>query len=155
MSETSVSRVHPRSFAEIPFCRLALELAALSGWRRFGLAFLLGLVAVAALPPVDLTPLLVVAFPGLLWLDDGSRGPGASFGLGYSFGLGFFVGGLYWIAAALFVDLADFWWLVPIAAVGLPAAFALYTALALLGLNVATRSLRLQGTARIFAFAIV
>src|SRR5262252_9493197 len=88
VSETSLSRVHPRSFAEIPFCRLALELAALSGWRRFGLAFLLGLSAVAALPPVDLTPLLVVAFTGLLWLDDGGRGPGASFGLGYTFGLG-------------------------------------------------------------------
>ena len=78
MSEISISRVHPRSFAQIPFCRLAFELAALSGWRRYGLAFLLGLGAVAALPPVDLTPLLVVAFTGLLWLDDGSRGPGES-----------------------------------------------------------------------------
>jgi apolipoprotein N-acyltransferase len=134
---------------------LALELAALSGWRRFGLAFLFGLSAVAALPPVDLTPLLVVAFTGLLWLDDGSRGPGASFRLGYTFGFGFFMGGLYWIAGAFFVDLADFWWLVPIAALGLPAAFALYIAVALLALNVATRYLRLQGTARIFAFAIV
>ena len=30
----------------------------------------------AALPPVDLTPLLFIAVPGLLWLDDGSAGPG-------------------------------------------------------------------------------
>jgi apolipoprotein N-acyltransferase len=103
---------------------------------------------------VDLTPLLVVAFTGLLWLDDGSRGPGASFGLGYTFGLGFFLGGLYWIAGALFVDLANFWWLVPIAAIGLPAAFALYTALTLCAVSVATRYLRLPGTARVFTFAV-
>ena len=155
MSEISTSRVHPRSFAQIPLCRLAFEFAALSGWRRHGLAFLLGLSAVAALPPVDLTPLLVVAFTGLLWLDDGGRGPGASFGLGYTFGLGFFLGGLYWIAGALFVDFDSFWWLVPVAAVGLPAAFALYTGLVFLVLNVATRYLRLQGAVRIFAFAIL
>jgi apolipoprotein N-acyltransferase len=155
VSEASVSRVQPRSSAQIPLCRLAFELAALSGWRRYGLAFLLGLVAVGALPPVDLTPLLVIAFTGLLWLDEGSRGPGASFGLGYTFGLGFFLGGLYWIARALFVDLANFWWLVPIAAIGLPAAFALYTGLTLLAINVATRYLRLEGTARVFAFAVV
>jgi apolipoprotein N-acyltransferase len=155
VSEASVPRVQPRSFAPIPLCHLAFELAALSGWRRYGLAFLLGLVAVAALPPVDLTPLLVVAFTGLLWLDDGSRGPGASFGLGYAFGLGFFLGGLYWIARALFVDLANFWWLVPIAGIGLPAAFAFYTALTLFSVNLATRYLRLQGTARVFVFAVV
>ena len=52
---------------------------------------------------MDLTPLLLVAFTGLLWLDDGSVGPWASFRLGYAFGFGFFVSGLYWIAAALFV----------------------------------------------------
>jgi hypothetical protein len=95
----------------------------LSGWRRYGVALLLGISAVAALPPVDLSPLLVVAFPGLLWLDEGSSGPSSSFGLGYAFGFGFFVAGLYWISGALFVDIAAFWWLVPIAAVGLPALF--------------------------------
>jgi apolipoprotein N-acyltransferase len=154
VSEVSVSRVHPRSFAQIPLCRLAFELAALSGWRRYGLAFLLGLGAVAALPPVDLTPLLVVAFTGLLWLDEGSRGPGAALALGYTFGFGFFLGGLYWIAGALFVDFASFWWLVPIAAIGLPALFALYTGLVLLAVNLTTRNLRSQGTARVFAFAV-
>ena len=70
-----------------------------------------------------------MAFPGVLWLDEGSSGPSASFGLGYAFGFGFFVAGLYWISGALFVDIATFWWLVPIAAFGLPAALALYTGL--------------------------
>ena len=119
-----------------------------------GSPFSWGACAAATLPPVDLTPLLVVAFPGLLWLDDGSSGPRASFGLGYAFGFGFFLAGLYWIAGALFVDIATFWWLVPIVAVGLPAAFALYVGMALLAINLATKHLRLPATAEIFGFAI-
>ncbi len=154
MPEVAILRVRSGSSIRAPLCRLAYELAALSGWRRYGLAFLLGVGAAAALPPADLTPLLLVAFVGLLWLEEGSAGPGTSFGLGYVFGFGFFLAGLYWIAAALFVDIATFWWLVPIAAVGLPAAFALYIGLALLALNLAANHLRLPGTARIFLFAI-
>src|SRR5215813_15078987 len=101
------------------------------------MAFLLGVGATAALPPVDMSPLLLVAFVGLLWLEEGSARPSTSFGLGYAFGFGFFLAGLYWIAAALFVDTATFWWLVPVAAVGLPAALAFYTGLALLSVRLA------------------
>ena len=154
MSRVFVGRVGPGSQIHAPLCRLAYQLVGLSGWRRYGVAFLLGVSAVAALPPVDLSPLLFVAFPGLLWLDEGSAGPSASFGLGYAFGLGFFVAGLYWISGALFVDIATFWWLVPIAAAGLPALFALYVGIALLATNLATKHLRLSGTARVFGFAI-
>ena len=148
-----VRRVRPGSRVETPLCRLAGRLAVTFGWRRYGLAFLLGICATAALPPVDLTPLLLVAFTGLLWLDDGSLGPWGSFRLGYIFGFGFFISGLYWIAAAMFVDIANFWWLVPIAAAGLPAAFALYIGSVLLATNLACKHLRLAGAARIFAFA--
>src|SRR5439155_7892133 len=66
----------------------------------------------------------------------------------------FFLAGLYWIAGALLVDIATFWWLVPVAAIGLPAAFALYAGAALLATKVAVKHLRLSGTARIFAFTI-
>ena len=154
MPEASVLRIRPGSRVETPLCRLAHRLAVTSGWRRYGLAFLLGVCATATLPPVDLTPLLLVSFTGLLWLDDGSTGPWASFRLGYAFGFGFFISGLYWIAAALFVDIASFWWLVPVAAAGLPAAFALYVGLALLAANLAVGHLCLPDTARIFAFAV-
>jgi len=154
MPDISVFRIRPGSRVETPICRLAHELAALSGWRRYGLAFLLGVCATATLPPVDLTPLLLVAFPGLLWLDEGSPGLWASFRLGYAFGFGFFVSGLYWIAGALLVDFASFWWLVPVAVAGLPAAFALYVGTALFATNLVANHLRLSGTARVFAFAI-
>lgn len=154
MPEASLFRVQPGSRVETPLCRLAHGLAALTGWRRYGVALLLGACATAALPPVDLTPLLLIAFPGLLWADEGSVGAWASFRLGYAFGFGFFVSGLYWIAAALFVDIASYWWLVPFAAAGLPAIFALYAGLAMLVTNLAVKHLRLPGAARIFAFAI-
>ena len=154
MPEASVFRIQPGSRIETPLCRLSHRLAATSGWRRYVLAFLLGICATATLPPVDLTPLLLIAFPGLLWLDEGSAGAWASFRLGYAFGFGFFISGLYWIAAALFVDIASYWWLVPIAAAGLPAAFALYIALALLATNLVVRHFKLPGIARVFAFSI-
>jgi apolipoprotein N-acyltransferase len=153
--EASIFRIQPGSAMATPVGRLACRLAALSGWRRYGVAFLLGVCTTATLPPVDLTPLLLVAFPGLLWLDEGSSGPWASFRAGYAFGLGSFVSGLYWIATALLVDVARFWWLLPFAVMGLPAAFALYIGLALLATKLVAERLRLPGTARVFAFAIL
>ena len=154
MRESEIYRVRPGSRVDTPLCRLAQDVAALSGWRRYGLAFLLGLAAAAAVPPIDMTPLLVVAFTGLLWLDDGSAGAGASFRLGWMFGFGFFLAGLYWIAAALFVDIDRFWWLVPFAAAGLPAALAVYAGLALFAARLAARTMRLPPAARVFAFAV-
>ena len=154
MPEAVTYRAEPGSRIDGPLCRLALDVAALSGWRRRGLAFLLGVAAAAAMSPVDMTPLLVVAFSGLLWLDDGSEGAGASFRLGWVFGFGYFLAGLYWIAAALFVDITRFWWLVPFAVAGLPAGFAIYIGLALFASALVARRLHLSPAARVFAFAI-
>lgn len=154
MPETVISRIQPGSRLDTPLCRLALDVAALTGWRRYGLAFLLGAAVAAAMSPVDMVPLLAVAFPGLLWLDEGSTSAGATFRLGWVFGFGFFLAGLYWIAAALFVDLARFWWLVPFAAAGLPAGFAIYIALALLTTRLIVQHLQLSAAARVFVFAI-
>ena len=42
MPDTSVLRVHPGARTETPLCRLAQELGSLSGWRRYGLGFVLG-----------------------------------------------------------------------------------------------------------------
>jgi apolipoprotein N-acyltransferase len=154
MRELALFRIQAGSRVDTPLCRLADGLAGFSGWRRYGLAFALGAGAAAALPPFDLTPLLAVVFPGLLWLDDGSANPWASFRLGWVFGFGFFLAGLYWIAAALFVDIDRFWWLVPLAATGLPAGFALYIGLVLLATRLVRDYLHLPASARIFAFAI-
>lgn len=155
MPDSAIYRIQPGSRIDTPLCRLAQDVGALSGWRRYGLAFLLGVAAAMAMPPFDLAPLLAVAFPGLLWLDDGSTGPAASFRLGWVFGFGFFLAGLYWVAAALFVDIDRFWWLVPFAAGGLPAGFAIYVGLALFATSLLARRLRLPPVSRVFAFAIL
>src|SRR5665213_1893523 len=76
--------------------RLAGWTGDLTGWRRHGLAFLLGVLAAAALPPVDLAPMLIVSFSGLIWLADGCRRSRDFFVLGWSFAFGFLLAGLYW-----------------------------------------------------------
>jgi len=107
--------------------RLADAVARLRGWRRHGIACLLGAVAVLALPPVHAVPLLAVALVGLVWLLDGvERRLRGSFVVGWWFGLGYFVAGLYWIAHALLVDAARFGWMIPFAVVGLSAFLALF-----------------------------
>ena len=153
-SSAPVARFRSGSRVYAPLGRLPHVLAGLPGWRRYGIALLLGVSVAATMPPLDLSPLLFVAFPAVLWLDEGSSGLSASFGLGYAFGFGFFVGGLYWISGALFVDIATFWWLVPIAAVGLPAALSLFTGMVFLTTNIVSGYLCLPGTARVFGFAI-
>ena len=155
MHEAALLRVRPGTRIDTPFSRLAQSVGALSGWRRYGLAAALGALLAGAMPPVDMAPLIFIAFPGLLWLDDGRRRVRASFALGYAFGLGFFVAGLYWIAAALFVDLTDFWWALPFAVVGIPAVLALLPAAAMALLAMATARLRLAGLARVCAFAVL
>ncbi|MGH6969562.1 MAG: apolipoprotein N-acyltransferase, partial [Stellaceae bacterium] len=134
--------------------RWALRAVALAGWRRYGLAALLGALAAAALPPVDLTPVLLVSFGGLAWLADGSRDGRQAFALGWSFGFGYFAAGLYWIGIALTVDWAQFWWLFPIAELAIPAGLAIFTGLALWLSDLAARRLRLSGTGRACALAV-
>lgn len=129
---------------------IAAGSAGLAGWRRYGLAALLGVAAALALPPFHVLPLLWVAFPVLLWQIEGCMAKRQAFALGWCFGFGFFVAGLYWIANALTVDTARFWWLIPLAAVGLPALLALFTALTVLAVHL----LRLRGLALALGFAL-
>src|SRR6185437_4073636 len=53
--------------------------SSLRGWRRHLYAILMGAIAAAALPPVDLTPLLVVSFTSLIWLSDATMRRGGAF----------------------------------------------------------------------------
>ncbi len=104
----------------------------LSGWRRRGMAFFFGMLAVAALPPVHVLPVLLVSFTGLVWLTDGCPTWRTAIGNGWWFGLGYHVAGLYWISFALLVEPEKFGWMIPFAIFGLSAAFAVYCGLAVL-----------------------
>ncbi len=114
--------------------RAARWLAALSGWRRFAVAAVLGAFAALAFAPTWVLPALAVAFTALVWMIDGTaraaKPTRAALALGWWFGFGHFVAGLYWISNALLVDAAQFGWLVPFAVAGLSAYFAVYPALA-------------------------
>ncbi len=101
-------------------------LAALAGWRRYAVAFVLGAVTTLTLPPVYFFPLGFFTFPALLWLLDGAPRHRAAFALGWWFGFGYFAIGLYWIGNALLVFAAQYAFLLPVASAGLPAALALF-----------------------------
>lgn len=132
----------------------ALRLAELQGFRRYGAAFLLGVLAAAALPPVDMTPVLILSFVGFVWLFDGAQRAREAFGIGWCFGLGFFVAGFYWMTAALFVDIARFWWLTPFALLGVPAGLAIFTGGAVLAAHLVCRGLNWRGVSRALALAV-
>jgi apolipoprotein N-acyltransferase len=151
MDKATVVELHGSAGPVAPLQRTALWLASLTRWHRHLAALLLGVLAAASLPPVDMTPVLLISFPGLVWLTDGNTGYRSAFALGWSFGFGFFIAGLYWIAAALFVDIAQFWWLVPFAVAGVPAGLAIFTGTALLVSHALCRILRLGGTGRVLA----
>jgi len=132
-----------------PLAGAAARILRLRGWRRRGLALLLGLLAALALPPLYIFPLLVVGLTGLVWLIDSRRPALASFGAGWWWGFGHFIVAFYWIAESFLVDAARFGWMIPFAIGGLAAYMALYVGLAAL---VAHR-LKLSGPAKVIAFA--
>ena len=154
MPDVSAYRAPPGAGTATPLCRIALDLAALQGWRRYGVAFLLGALLAATLPPVDLTPLVFIVVPLYLWLDDGSASAGASGRLGYMFALGHFVAGLYWIAAALFVDIGKFWWALPFALLGMPLVLSAFVAVCLYVAALVRERFGLAPIARVCAFAV-
>ncbi|HWD58756.1 MAG TPA: apolipoprotein N-acyltransferase [Stellaceae bacterium] len=155
MPEATLLRAPPGARMTTPLCRIAQEMAAQQGWRRYGIAFLLGALLAAALPPVDLTPLVFAIFPLYLWLDDGSETPFASARLGYVFALGHFTAGLYWIAAALFVDIGRYWWALPFALFGMPIVLSAFVAACLYAAALARSRLNLSGLGRVLAFAVM
>ncbi|WP_328702942.1 apolipoprotein N-acyltransferase [Arenibaculum pallidiluteum] len=126
MTATETPRALPGAAGARPLAGAAARLAALTGWRRAAMAMGLGAVATLSLPPLGLVPALLVAFPALLWMLDGIRTARGSFALGWAFGFGFFVISLYWISAALFTDIAAWWWMLPFAFTGLPAVMAAF-----------------------------
>jgi apolipoprotein N-acyltransferase len=152
--ETTLLRAPPGARMATPLCRIAQEMAAQQGWRRYGLAFLLGALLAAGLPPVDLTPVVFIVFPLYLWLDDGSATPLVSGRLAYVFALGHFTAGLYWIAAALFVDLGEYWWALPFGLLGMPAMMSCFVAVCLYAAALVKTRLKMTGLAAICLFAV-
>jgi apolipoprotein N-acyltransferase len=130
--------------------RLAAAVAARRGLRRYGLAFVLGVLAAGGLEPLSLFPLLIVAFAGLVWLLDGAEGGRVAFATGWLFGFGFFVAGLHWVVFPLLVDAGRFAWMIPFALILLPGGLALFIGVA----TWAATRLAASGGFRILALAV-
>ena len=104
-------------------------LARLTGlsWRRQLLAaFGLGLLSALALPPVHAVPVLLLAIPGLLALAVAAPNARRAGWIAFAWGWGHGLAGIYWVTEAILTDVANFWWLVPLAAPGLAVPLALF-----------------------------
>ncbi|HEX3996346.1 MAG TPA: apolipoprotein N-acyltransferase, partial [Acetobacteraceae bacterium] len=99
------------------------------GFRADLIALLAGALAALALPPLAMLPLLLVAFPTLLWLINASGRGIVAARRGWWFGFGYHLVGLYWITEAILFEAARFWWLVPIAVPALAAVLAIFIAI--------------------------
>lgn len=102
---------------------------AIAGRRRYALAAGLGLLAALALPPLHVLPVLLIVFPGLVWLLDGATSTRQAFLLAWSFAIGYFAAGLYWVGIAMTVDFARFGWFIPFSTLGLSIGLGLFPAL--------------------------
>ncbi len=119
--------------------------------RKYGYAVGMGLVAAAAMPPLGFWPILFLIFPCLWLMLQSCMTTRQIFGMMWLFSLGYFTAGLYWIAAALFVDIAHNWWVLPFALLGLPALMGFYPAAA----AALWHRLAWQGPARVLLLVVL
>lgn len=100
--------------------------ASLSTPRRLAAVMALGALMALAMPPVGAFPVLLLCVPGFILFSRAAPAPGKAFQTGWAFGAGYFIAGLYWISAALFVDIAQWGWVMPLSLVVGPSVFALW-----------------------------
>ncbi len=80
------------------------------------------------MPPLNLWPMLFVAFPVFLLLLESGKGSG--FGPGWAFGSGYFALAFHWIGFAFLIDAATYLWMMPFMLGALAGGMALYWGLA-------------------------
>lgn len=98
-------------------------------FKQYIVLMVMGGLSALALPPIYGLPILCITFSYFLNVHDRLASIKQACFAGWWFGLGYFTAGLYWISIALWVDIEQFWWLVPFALFGIPTVLALYSAM--------------------------
>jgi apolipoprotein N-acyltransferase len=125
-----------REMAGQPQQRPVRGLGAISGWRAYGLAAVLGAIAGLAFAPLNLVPAFALGISGLVWLAAEAPSWRRAFATGWWWGLGHFAVNSYWIAESFLVDAERFGWMIPPVLGGLAAYLAIYPALATLAFRI-------------------
>lgn len=92
-------------------------------------SLLCGVVGAYALTPYGLWPLMFVSLSGFYFFYAQAQAPSRAVLTGFMYGLGYFTAGLWWIGNALLIDGNDFWWVWPLAVIGLPVLLSFFTAI--------------------------
>lgn len=79
-----------------------------------------------AMAPVHFFPAVFISIPAFIWLLETETRKLRSFLAGWAFGAGYFIFGFYWISAALFVDIGQWFWVLPFSLIVGPGLFGLY-----------------------------
>ena len=105
-------------------------MSLLGATRAYPLAFALGLIAACGFAPLELWPLTLLSFAGLIALLDQATTLRRAAALGWWFGMGYFGLGLNWIATAFTYQAAMPAWLGWVAVVLLSLYLAVFPAIA-------------------------
>lgn len=97
-----------------------------TGFKKYLTLFALGALMTLTLPPIGIFPLLLISIPAFITIAQSASTRVQSFFAGWAFGAGFFVFGLYWISAALFVDIQQWKWVLPLSLIVGPVVLSLF-----------------------------
>lgn len=103
-----IEQGHARSHGLRVFTALHEAIARVRGTTATLFAILLGAFCALGFAPFHMTPALIVAFVGLIWMLDGARSQKrwgrAMFWRGWAFAFGYFLVGMYWTALPFLVE---------------------------------------------------
>jgi len=103
-------------------------LQSLTGFKKYLTAFALGAVLTLGLPPLGLFPVIFLCVPAFILLAQSAQTRARAFLTGWAFGAGYFIFGMYWVSAALFVDIDTWGWVLPFSLVAGPSVLGLFYA---------------------------
>ncbi len=108
-------------------------LQSIEGWKRGGVLVVLGALTSLCQAPYDLSPLLWLTFPALIWIFDSVKrnennniSIKSAFATGWFFGFGYYAASSWWLALPFLVQPEKHGWMAPFVNILAPSLFAIY-----------------------------